>query len=99
MFRLLEKPEADLTVIRLIGFSNPLNFPWFRTVEICRTSVALAYSQFLFREEASSILPLIYLSSACEAFLEEAVHFSLSPCLLNTVAFSGEEVDNLVQFL
>ena len=39
MFRLLEKPEADLAFIRLIYFSHPLIFPRFRTVRVCRTSV------------------------------------------------------------
>ena len=41
VFRLLEKPEADLAFIRPIGFSHPLSLRWFKTVKICRTSVAL----------------------------------------------------------
>ncbi len=76
-------------------------------------TVDQAYSQVLFREEASSILPLICMYDICRdvqqlcifsswssaAFLEEAVRFSLSPCLLGSVVFSGEKVGNIVQCL
>ena len=137
VFRLIKKPEADLAFIRLIGFSHPLSWLWFKPKNLkdvcgtcdCVPSVILSngltvvnqtYSKFLFQKVISLILPLIYmydhccyaeqlhlfsslssvltpllswidLSSACEAFLKEAVHSSLLPCLLNTVALSGEE--------
>ena len=41
VFRLIEKPKADLPFIRPIGFSYPLSLRWFKTVKICRTSVVL----------------------------------------------------------
>ncbi len=63
----------------------------------CHVEQLCIFSSWSFASTRS--LSWIDLFFACEAFLEEVVHFSLSSCWLDTVALSDEKADSLMQCL